>query len=101
MCVFLSLDLDLVQFSCAFFAPRFHSTEVYLSHHPLGKSTPVYFNAPYEVFSLVVDVAVDDEVFAAAAVEDDDDAVAEGAALVPEGVEAAAAAALSVVFELL
>lgn len=66
------------------------------------KRAPLFsFNAPYEVFSLVVDVAVDDEVFAAAAVEDDDDAVAEGAALVPEGVEAAAAAALSVVFELL
>lgn len=100
MCVFLLLDLDLVQFSCAFFAPRFHSTEVYLSHHPLGKEHPcLVLLPPYEVFSLVVDVAVVDEVFAAAAVEDDDDAVAEGAALVPEGVEAVAA--LSVVFELL
>lgn len=63
------------------------------------KEHPCLVLLPYEVFSLVVDVAVDDEVFAAAAVEDDDDAVAEGAALVPEGVEAAAA--LSVVFELL
>lgn len=66
------------------------------------KEHPCLVLLPYEAFSLVVEVAVDDEVFAAAAVEDDDDAVADGAALVPEGVEAAAAAvALSVVFELL